>query len=146
MLLENKREGLRGEIGTDGRGKSVKERERRKRSDEAIQKAVLESKGSEKADVRKSGEDESEKPAKSNWPEEKELLDKCDGLATAVGTTWAMNYLRPSGVVRLVGAVSSRRARGTHGEVHGSAHQALSAQTGARNSRRGWTDGQSFPR
>ena len=25
MLLENRREGLRGEIGTDGRGKSVKE-------------------------------------------------------------------------------------------------------------------------
>ena len=37
-------------------------------------------------------------------PEEKELLDKCDGLAAAAGTTWATNYLRPSGVVRLVGA------------------------------------------
>ena len=76
-----------------------------------------------KADIRKSGEDE--KLAKSKWPEENELLDKCDGLATAAGTTWAMNYLRPSGVVRLVGAVSSRRARSTRGEVHGIAHQAL---------------------
>ena len=47
MLLENKREGLRGEIGKYGRGKSVKERgrEKRKRFDEAIQKAALESEG-----------------------------------------------------------------------------------------------------
>ena len=46
-MLENRKEGLRGEIGTDGRGKSVKERgrEKRKRFDEAIQKAALESKG-----------------------------------------------------------------------------------------------------
>ena len=38
---------LRGEIGTDGRGKSVKERgrEKRKQSDEAIQKSAFESKG-----------------------------------------------------------------------------------------------------
>ena len=46
-LLENRRKGLRSEIGTDGRGKSVKERgrEKRKKSDEAIQKSALESKG-----------------------------------------------------------------------------------------------------
>ena len=45
-LLENRKR-LQGEIGTDGRGKSVKERGREKRtkSDEAIQKSVLESKG-----------------------------------------------------------------------------------------------------
>ena len=47
MLLEKRRKGLRREIGTDGCGKSVKERgrEKRKRFDEAIQKAALESKG-----------------------------------------------------------------------------------------------------
>ena len=46
-LLENRRKGLRGEIGTEGRGKSVNERgrEKRKRSDEEVQKAALESKG-----------------------------------------------------------------------------------------------------
>ena len=46
-LLENRREGLRREIGTDGCGKSVKERgrEKRKQSDEAIQKSALEEDG-----------------------------------------------------------------------------------------------------
>ena len=44
---ENRRKGLQGGIGTDGRRKAVKERgrEKRKSSDEAIQKAALERKG-----------------------------------------------------------------------------------------------------
>ena len=76
-------------------------REKRKKSDEAIQKSALEREGYEKA-VRKSGEDEKLAKSRSKWPEEKELLDKCYGLATAAGSNWATNYLRPNGGVRLV--------------------------------------------
>ena len=64
-------------------------REKRKKSDEAIQKSALEREGYEKA-VRKSGEDEKLAKSRSKWPEEKELLDKCYGLATAAGTIWAI--------------------------------------------------------
>ena len=46
-FLEIGRKGLRDGIGTDWRRKAVKEirREKRKKSDEAIQKSALESKG-----------------------------------------------------------------------------------------------------
>ena len=49
MWLENRRKGLRGGIGTDGRRKVVKEigREKKEKSDEAIQKSALERKGEE---------------------------------------------------------------------------------------------------
>ena len=47
MWLENRRKGLRGGIGTDGHRKAVKEirREKKEKSDEAIQKSALERKG-----------------------------------------------------------------------------------------------------
>ena len=45
--LEDRRKGLRGGIGTDGRRRAVKEigREKKEKSDEAIQKSALERKG-----------------------------------------------------------------------------------------------------
>ena len=47
LWLENRREGLRGGRGTDGRRKAVKEigRAKKEKSDEAIQKSALERKG-----------------------------------------------------------------------------------------------------
>ena len=131
---------------------SVKAKRREKllkkgKSDETIQNRHLKVKDRKRRNSGDRAKMKSFRNQEHKRPEEeKERLEKCDGLATADGANWAANYPRQSGGVRLVGAVASRRARGMHGEVHGSARQALSAQTGARNSRRGWTGGQSFPR
>ena len=74
-------------MGTYGCGKSVKDlrREKKEKYDETIQKSAIESKVEEKADIRKSGENAKLGKSRAHkWPEEKELLEKCDGLATTV--------------------------------------------------------------